>query len=198
MARSTNQKVEPLRSPWLTIAESADDFASMCEQVNQEIQPAGFIERIYADDVIAFTWDILRWRRSKTAIINAAILAALQALLEQLLDSRDFVPAFHHEQAAEDLARGWFSNKKSKAQVAKLLRKFGLDEGAIEAEAIRARAEDLERLDRMLALAEVLRGKALLGLADYRQSLAHRKKSSDSILDNDDVPRLVRASETAD
>jgi hypothetical protein len=194
---SRNPKVELLRPlPCLTITESADDFASLCEQVNQEISPTGVIERMYADDVIALTWDILRLRRSKTVIINAAFLAALQGLLEQLLNRRDF--AYDHEHAADDLARGWFANKKSKAQVATLLRKFGLDEGAIEAEAIRSRAEDLERLDRMLAVAEVLRDKALRCIADYRQSLAHRKKSTDRILDNDDVPQLVAVGKRSD
>jgi hypothetical protein len=199
MSQSRNQKVAPLRSPCLTITESADEFASLCEQVNQEIKPTGVIERIYADDVIARTWEILRWRRCKTAIINAAFLAALQGLLAQLLNRRDCEDLYDDEKAAEDLARGWFANQKAKAQVATLLRKFGLDEGAIEAEAIRSRAEDLERLDRMLALAEVLRGKALLGLADHRQSQANRKKlSTDQILENDEVPRLVAVGKRSD
>ena len=47
----------------------------------------------------------------------------------------------------------------------------------------------------MLALAEVRRDKALRCIADYRQSLAKQiKKSTDRILDNDDVPRLVSRS----
>ena len=132
-------------------------------------------------------------------IINGAFLAALQGLLEQLLNRRDFDPAFDHEEAAEELARGWFANQRAKSQVATLLRKFGLDEGAIEAEAIRSRAEDLERLDRMLALAELRRSKALHCLADYRQSQADRKKlSTDQILENDEVPRLVAVGKRPD
>jgi hypothetical protein len=198
-SQSRNQKVAPLRSPCLTITEPADEFASMCEQVNQAIEPAGVIERMYAEDVIALTWEILRWRRSKAGIINGAFLAALQGLLEQLLNRRDFDPAFDHEEAAEELARGWFANQRAKSQVATLLRKFGLDEGAIEAEAIRSRAEDLERLDRMLALAELRRSKALHCLADYRQSQADRKKlSTDQILENDEVPRLVAVGKRPD
>ena len=76
-----------------------------------------------------------------------------------------------------------------------MLRKFGLDESTIEAEAFRSRAEDLERLERMLALAEVRRDGALRCIADYRQSLAKQiKQATDRILDNDDVPRLVSRS----
>jgi hypothetical protein len=200
MTESLDQNVDLLRSvaPVL-INESADEFASMCEQVNQEIKPAGFIERIYADDVIALTWDILRLRRCKTGIINGAFLAALRGILEQLLWRRDFDGYDDHEKTADILARGWFGNKKAKAQVATLLRKFGLDEGAIEAEAIRSRAEDLERIDRMLALAEVRRGKALHCLADHRQSRAKQvKQSTDQILDNDEVPQLIRVGRRSD
>jgi hypothetical protein len=80
-----------------------------------------------------------------------------------------------------------------------LLRELSLDEGTIEAEAFRSRAEDLERLERMLALAEVRRDRALRWIADYRQSLAKQiKRAADRILDNDDVPRLVAVGKRAD
>jgi hypothetical protein len=55
---------------------------------------------------------------------------------------------------AKDLARKWFDSKKVQARVAKLLRKFQMDEGTIEAEAFRLCFDDLERLDRALTLAE--------------------------------------------
>jgi hypothetical protein len=120
----------------------------------------------------------------------------LQGILGQLLNPRDYEFSYRHEEAAEDLARSWFENKKAKTQVAALVRKFGLDEGAIEAEAFRLRAEDLERFDRMLALAEVRSDKALRSIADYRQSLAEQnKQSTDRILENDEVPRLVERSD---
>jgi hypothetical protein len=196
MAQSKNQKLEQsLPVPRLTITESSDELASLCEQVNDEIEPTGFIERMYAGDIIALTWDILRLRRAKTGIINGAFLAALESILEQLLPREDYESVYDHERAANDLAREWFENEKAETQVAALLRKFGLDECTIEAEAFRSRAEDLERLERMLALAEVRRDRALRSIADYRQSLAKQiKKSTDRILDNDDVPRLVSRS----
>jgi hypothetical protein len=192
MAQSMNQQVEQSYSlPCLTITESSDELASLCEQVDDEIKPTGFIERMYVGDVIALTWDILRLRRSKTGIINGAFLAALQGILQQLLCRRDY-EGLDHMHAAEDLARGWFENERARTKVAKLLRRFGLDEAAVEAEAFRLRAEELERFDRMLALAEVRRDKALRSIADFRQSLAEQiKQSTDRILENDEVPRLV-------
>jgi hypothetical protein len=44
MAQSMNQKVGPLRPlPCLTITESSDELASLCEQVNDEVEPIGFM-----------------------------------------------------------------------------------------------------------------------------------------------------------
>jgi hypothetical protein len=50
--------------------------------------------------------------------------------------------------------------------VSELPRKFGLEEGGIEAQAFRSRADELESLYRMLALAEARRDKALRWVAD--------------------------------
>jgi len=80
-----------------------------------------------------------------------------------------------------------------------LLRQFQMDETAIEAEAFRLCSENVERLDQMVALAEVRRNRALRCIADYRQSLAKQiKQATDRILDNDDVPRLVAVGKRAD
>jgi hypothetical protein len=187
----------------LLSAESADEFASLRKALSNEIQPEGAIEQLYVDDFAALIWEILRLRRYKTVIINNARLAALQKILEQLLCRPDYDPdsdfIYVHAHAAEDLARSWFDNKKAKTKVAKLLRKFGLDEGAVEAEAFRSCLEDLERLDRMLVLAEVRRDRALRFVAEYRQLLSKQlQQAANRILDNDEVPRLIAGGKRPD
>src|SRR5467141_1811730 len=148
MAPSMNQKVELLRSmPPLLITESQDQFASLCEELEQEIQPKGVIERTYVHDIASIIWEIQRFRRFQTVIINSSCFAALQKVLQQLLcsppdsDVSDVID--FHAHAAEDLARSWFDkNKKAQTRVAKLLRTFQMDEAAIEAEAFRLCSED--------------------------------------------------------
>jgi hypothetical protein len=81
---------------------------------------------------------------------------------------------------------------KARIKVSNQLRKFGLDESAIEAGAFRMSCADLERVDRMLTLAESRRDRALRFIADYRQSLALQLRHSvDRVLENEDVLRLV-------
>jgi hypothetical protein len=188
-----DQNVDMLRSVApLLITESVDEFASLRKGLKSEIKPEGVIEQIYVDDFATLIWEILRLRRYKTLIINNSRLAALQGILKQLLCDRDYDNSYEKDIDAEDLARSWFDDKKAQTRVAKLLRQFQMDEGAIEAEAFRRCAEDLEQLDRMLTALEFRRDKALRCIAEYRQILSKQlRQAGDRILDNDDVPRLV-------
>jgi hypothetical protein len=197
MAASTKKNSLPL-TPYLLITESQDEFASLREELEQEIQPNGVIERTYVQDIAYLIWDIRRLRRSKTAIINTALFAALRGILEQLL-IRPATPAPSRRKQVEALARGWFDNEKAKVKVARLLRMFRLDESAIEAEAFRLCAEDIERLDRMLTFAEARRDRALRCIADYRQAFSRRlQQAANRILDSEEVPKLAPVGKQSD
>ena len=169
--------------PPLLITESQDRFASLYAELEQDIQPKGPIERTYVFDIANITWDIERYRRYKTVIINNSWIAALQGILEQILCRQNFDGEDDHEETAEALAHGWFENKRVKTQVANMLRQFQLDESAIEAEAFRLMSSDIDRMDRMLTLAEVRRDKALRNIAEYRDSLSLQlRQTSERIL----------------
>jgi hypothetical protein len=204
MTSSAVHNTDALRSSSVLLSsESQDEFASLCADLEQDLQPKGVIERNYVRDFANITWEIQRLGRYKTSIINNSRLAALQGILKQLLycppdaDVSDVI--YFHAHASKDLAHSWFDNKRAQARVAKLLRKFQMDEGAIEAEAFRLCADDLERLDRMLALAEVRRDKALRNITEYRDSLSKRlQQCADRILENDEIPRLIAVGKRLD
>jgi hypothetical protein len=59
------------------MTESADDFASLRAELEEEIKPRGIIERLYVDDFAIIVWEIQRLRRCKTAIINGAFRPAV-------------------------------------------------------------------------------------------------------------------------
>jgi hypothetical protein len=185
--------------PPLLVTESQDQFASLCGELEQEIQPKGVIERTYVHDIASLICESQRLRCYKTVIVNNSRLAALRRILEQLLCHPDTDVPYDDEQAPEDIAHSWFDNKNARTGVAKLLRKFQMDEGAIEAEAFRLCSEDVERLDRMLTALEFRRDKALRCIAEYRQILSKQlQQAADRILDNDDVPRLVAVAKRSD
>jgi hypothetical protein len=170
------------KSP-LLITESLDDFDCIRAALNHEIRPNGIIEHMYVADIAQLVWEILRLRRCKVSIINLAFRAALEELATQLL--RDPGQSkFHVKDEAEKLAEAWFSEKSAKKQISRLLKYFHLDESAIEAEAIRRSAADIELLDRLLASIEARRDKALRHITEYRSDLGRQmRKAADRIID---------------
>jgi hypothetical protein len=93
------------------------------------------------------------------------------------------------------LARDWFSDPNVKKQIADLLREFDLDESAIEAEAIRQSADDLERIDRLMASAEARRDKSLVCVAQYRGDFGALLRDSSNRLITKEAPGLEHVSE---
>jgi hypothetical protein len=69
----------------LLITESADEFDALRDAFEREIKPRGIIEQMYVHDISSIVWEILRLRRCKVVIINAAFRSALQSLLKQVL-----------------------------------------------------------------------------------------------------------------
>ena len=200
MTELIDRNADGLRSmaPLLS-AESADEFASLRKQLENEIHPEGPIDQIYVDDFATLIWEILRLRRYKTIMIDNHRRDALRGVLMQLLCDDDYDQPYDKALDAKDLACSWFDSKKAQARVAKLLRKFQMDEAAIEAEAFRLCSEDLERLDRMLTALEFRRDRALRFIAEYRQILSRQlQRAANRILENDEVPRLIAVGKRPD
>ena len=194
---SDNNELTLFSKPPLLITELEEDFASLSAALEQEIKPRGTIERMYVAEIAYLVWEILRLRRCKVVIINTAFKHALERLLDRLIGHVNSDGTEGEERAA--LVNDWISEPHTKGEVSELLGEYHLDESAIEAEAFRRRAADLERLDRSLALAEVRRDKALRCIAEHRQNLAkHLQQATDRILDDDDVPRLVAVGKRSD
>src|SRR5262245_34150152 len=176
----------------LLITESADEFDALRDAFEQEIKPRGIIEQMYVHDISAIVWEILRLRRCKVVIINAAFRRALENLLVELREPG--LKDYEMRDKARKLAHAWFTDKEAQKRVSETLGRFNLDESAVEAEAIRASSSDLELLDRMLTSLELRRNKALCCVAEYRASLAHqRRESADRIIDGKRVLQLEDA-----
>jgi hypothetical protein len=69
---------------------------------------------------------------------------------------------------------------------ARLLRQCGLDESAIEAEAFRKSADQIELIDKLLASAESRRNKIIREIAAYRNGLAQQlEKSANRLIESE-------------
>ena len=191
MTKDKNQ-VALLATSSLLITESADEFAALLAALQQEIKPNGIIEQIYLDDLAAIVWEIQRLRRYRTGIVNNAFRAALQKLLKHLLLTPD-MSRIGNEARASALADDWFTSQRGKKEVLAILRRFDLDESAIEAEAIRLSWSDLELVDKMQMSLRSRLDKALVSVAAYRDGFAKLVRQSPGLIlenDSNDVVRL--------
>jgi hypothetical protein len=165
----------------LLITESTKDFARRRKGLTEQIRPMGPVEDEYLDDFAYNRWETDRFRRIAAALLNNALVKALENLLRQLLRDDDFETSLELDDAtedldaaedfdtAEDLARRYFHDGEVKAYVSELLRKSGLDETAIEAEAFRLCAADLEAVHRLMAFKQARGDRDLCLLGEIRQ-----------------------------
>ena len=139
--------------PVLLKGESKIEFAALVEDLNRDVQPKQFIERMYVNDIANLTWEIIRLRRFKTTLINNRFHRALASILRQIL----FPPGTASADtvlAPDRLAYEWLTSQETKERVSGLLQEAGLDDSSVEAEAFRLSLPDTENIDRLLASAE--------------------------------------------
>jgi hypothetical protein len=182
----------PSVSP-LLITESAEEFAQLRDAFYREINPRGQVEEMYVDEIVNKVWEILRLRRWKAAIMNFGFREALKDILSKLLQPPVMLD-LRVEMETARLSVDWFQDDGAKKRVAKILRDFNLDESAIEAEAFRKSAAELEVIDRLLASSESRRNKALRNIDDYRYGFARQVRESSDRIMNGQVRALEHAS----
>jgi hypothetical protein len=168
-------------------SESATEYISLHAQLVQEVEPKGPIEEIYVEEMAALIWEIRRLRNCKINTIHQAFPQALQSILEQLSFNPDVLVIIDPENWAKALALRWFEDSTKKNEVLQILGRFGLDESAIEAEAIKLMSDHLQWLDRALAVASARLDKALRIVMDYRNSFAVRlrRHSKQTLIEHD-------------
>ena len=172
------------------------DLAKLRADIRQGIEPTDFIERGYVEDTVYHTWDIMRYQRVTTGILNNALRKALAGILSEILLPPSTARAIECWVSSQRLSHGWLLDPESKCQVISLLKEAGLDESAIEAKAYTLVADDLEKANRMLESAREGRDRALRSIAKYRKSLAAQlRRNSDRVLAADQVPLIAGGEE---
>jgi vacuolar-type H+-ATPase subunit E/Vma4 len=166
-----------LRSkPPVLRSESADEYNSLYKKLVVEIRPQGPIEAVYVEEITALIWDIQRLRNCKVSVIHQMSRRALESLLTELL-------TIHQKIKAQALAKKWFEDAAAREEVSEILKRFDLDESAIEAEAIRLASDQLEWLDKALVLATSRLDKSLRFIKSYRVGFADDlRRQSDRLL----------------
>jgi hypothetical protein len=154
----------PIRFPVLH-TESGEEFERFRQGYDEEIKPRGIIERQSVNEIIVLGWEIQRYSRAKTDLINVQFLRGLKNLLIQY----SVLPS-----EADKLAQQWFTDESAKQRVLEDLKRFNLDEAVIASQAMRLCAAELQQIDQILASLQWRYKKALRFLAKFRGGLGQQ------------------------
>ena len=132
---------QQLQSPVLAAGEKLEDFRALVAEVSAALQPKTFFERLEVNDLCHAWWEEQRFRRQQAALPAATGLKALQCLLASIGFGQD----------ALTIATGYFGGDgEERTKATALLRRFGITDDAIAAQASQHNLPTISALERLL------------------------------------------------
>ena len=167
----------PLPGPSLVNGDDAPTYAQLAARIRAAVAPTNVIEEIWARDVADLTWDVVRLRRLKAGLFRVGAsdgMAEVMRGLEAPIVGRAKL-------------RGWAARDPvAVAAVNSQLSAAGLDMGDVTTGTFAARIDQFDRIERMLAAAEVRRAAALNAIDNRRA--AERVRAAAEEAERDAAP----------
>jgi pyruvate/2-oxoglutarate dehydrogenase complex dihydrolipoamide acyltransferase (E2) component len=147
----------PLPAPPLVRGEDAATYDQLAARIIAAVAPENVIEEIWVRDVVDLVWEVVRLRRLKAGLFRVGASDGMAAILRGIGEQYDVK------------AREWAARKPAAvAAVNAQLSAAGLDMDDVTTSTFAARLDQFERIERMLAAAEVRRAAALNGIDNRR------------------------------
>jgi len=126
----------------------------------QPVKPADILEDIWVRDVVDLVWEA--WRL-KAALMAVNAHEGLSAALDPLVEWRE----------RKALVADWIAREpEAIKRVDQILESAGLTMDAVMAQSLSIKLDDIERIDRMTALAEARRNAILREIDGHREILS--------------------------
>ncbi len=168
--------------------ENEADYNDLLARVSAKVKPADVLGELWARDVVDYAWHVLRLRRVKVLVINLAAQEALHAILGDLLDY----------DSAKDLTDGWTQrNPRAVKEVEKALANANLSIEYVMAEALTLRFDALEKIDRMMMIAEERRDATLREIERHRATFGRALRSATEQSEDAEIIQPSGEDETA-
>jgi len=125
--------------------EDAAAYDQILARLSGTVKPKDVLEEIWVRDVVDLTWDTLRMRRLKAALLASAMTQAIAEMFRHILEYGE----------AEELSKQWaLRDSRAVGRVEKLIASMGLTMEAVVAQALSIHIDSFERIDRMVMNAE--------------------------------------------
>ena len=154
--------------------EDGTNYDVILERISADVAPADFVEEIWVRNVVDLVWDSVRLRRLKSQLLQAAAHEGLERLLASVIDWM----------RAEQLSRKWaLGDEEAMGEVERLLGRAGLTFDAVMAQTLAARIDDVERIDRMVIIAEARRDAVLREIRSRRAAFGQALRRAGDAID---------------
>jgi hypothetical protein len=159
----------------LFAGEDAAAYDILLGRVSDVVKPADVLEEIWLQDVVELSWDVARLRRAKAEFLNSSAHRGLRKLLDGLLGWKE----------SQDLTAQWAGKDPDALRlVERSLAAAGMTMSTVMAQTLAASINEVERIDRLTAAAELRRNVMLREIADYRSMFAaHLRRATSDIED---------------
>jgi hypothetical protein len=144
--------------------EDSAGYDDLLARVSGAIKPADIIEEIWIRDIVGLTWEALRLRRARAALLAANRYVGVKRVLWPLCGTK-----------AYDLSEQWARHEdEAVAAVDRHLAMAGLTMDAVMAHTMAEHIELVEKMDGMIVSAEIRRNATLREIERRRSDLAAR------------------------
>jgi hypothetical protein len=130
-----------LQAPALAAGENIADYRALVDEVWAVVQPKDFFDRLIVSDLCHALWEEQRFRRQQTALPGATRMKALACLLVSI----------GFDQNALTVACDYFGDDgEERNKAVALVRRFGITDDAINAQASQDNLQILSALERLM------------------------------------------------
>ena len=157
------------------MTENRQAYDQLVKQLVREWQPRNITEWTFVRDIADISWEIFRHRRAIAGVFAISFKEALAGVFIDVLPGhrRSLLPedseALRSQfRQAEALADAWFEGPEQQEQVKSELAEYGVTADAVVAQTYSVRGDVLDKLHRLLALAEARRTAIARNFNEYR------------------------------
>jgi len=154
--------------------EDPANYAGLLEQVRQQTAPKDVIEHIYVRDIVDLTWELMRARKIKVALLHKGQVRVVQQFVSNGnwpgldMDTRDAVNS---------------AIKKRFSDAVSILKKKGITLEDITAQAFASESKTLQVIEQNMMQIEARRNFALREIERRRTTFAKRLENSVNVVE---------------
>ena len=180
--------------PPVLATEPREAYEKLFIELVLEWGPSKTTEWLLVRDIADLSWEILRLRRVIASVLKISFREALADVFANVLPRRSLTPnsdtMINDFSKAAALADAWYAGPGQQEKAKSALAKYGLDAQAVVGQAFILRCDELEKMERMLAAAEIRRSAIIRMFNESRAMLPVRKNE---VFDHEQVRKLPAA-----